>query len=140
TSITVGASDPPPIGRGITRVKELLDSGVNVCFGLDNVVDPYNPFGDFDPLKNAWLLSYLGQLNREKDFEALVKMPTYFAARVLRLNGYGLDVGCNADFNVIDAKDLREALRKGAKPKFVVKQGKIILERNTELIWHRSLP
>jgi len=67
-------------------------------------------------------------------------MPTYFAARVLRLNGYGLDVGCNADFNVIDAKDLREALRKGAKPKFVVKQGKIILERNTELIWHRSLP
>jgi cytosine deaminase len=140
TSITVGASDPPPIGRGITRVKELLDSGVNVCFGLDNVVDPYNPFGDFDPLRNAWLLSYLGQLNREKDFEALVKMPTYFAARVLRLNGYGLDVGCNADFNVIDAKDLREALRKAAKPKFVVKQGKIILERNTELIWHRSLP
>jgi len=35
---------------------------------------------------------------------------------------------------------LREALRKAAKPKFVVKQGKIILERNTELIWHRSLP
>src|SRR5699024_603088 len=41
-----GRFDGYPKRRGITRVKELLEEGLNVCFGLDSIVDPWYPLGD----------------------------------------------------------------------------------------------
>jgi cytosine/creatinine deaminase len=35
---------------------------------------------------------------------------TFNAARIMNLNGYGLAVSCNADFMVLEASDLIEAV------------------------------
>src|SRR5690625_5866156 len=43
-----GRFDGYPKRRGITRVKELLEEGLNVSFGLDSIVDPWYPLGDGD--------------------------------------------------------------------------------------------
>ncbi|MDG6934781.1 MAG: amidohydrolase family protein [Nitrososphaerota archaeon] len=126
TMMVGGSQDPPPRGRGITRVKEIMRAGVNIAYGLDNVVDPYNPFGEFHPLKNGWLLAYEAQLNREADFEAILRMPTYNSALILGLKGYGIEPGCSADFNVLSESTPREALRKGATANVVVKDGRIL--------------
>ncbi len=40
-----GRFDTYPKRRGITRVKEMLESGINVCFGHDDVFDPWYPLG-----------------------------------------------------------------------------------------------
>jgi len=40
-----GRFDDYPKRRGITRVKELLEAGINVCFGHDDVFDPWYPLG-----------------------------------------------------------------------------------------------
>lgn len=32
--------------RGITRLKELLEAEINVCFVLDSIMDPWYPLGD----------------------------------------------------------------------------------------------
>jgi cytosine deaminase len=40
-----GRFDDYPKRRGITRVKEMLAAGINVCFGHDDVFDPWYPLG-----------------------------------------------------------------------------------------------
>ena len=38
-------TDTYPKRRGVTRVKELTEAGINVSFGQDDIVDPWNPSG-----------------------------------------------------------------------------------------------
>ncbi|MGG7383222.1 amidohydrolase family protein, partial [Escherichia coli] len=46
-----GRFDKYPKRRGITRVKEMLESGINVCFGHDDVFDPWYPLGTANMLQ-----------------------------------------------------------------------------------------
>ncbi|MGM6843418.1 cytosine/isoguanine deaminase, partial [Escherichia coli] len=46
-----GRFDTYPKRRGITRVKEMLESGINVCFGHDDVFDPWYPLGTANMLQ-----------------------------------------------------------------------------------------
>lgn len=41
-----GRQDTYPKRRGMTRVKEMWDSGINVCFGQDSINDPWYPAGN----------------------------------------------------------------------------------------------
>ena len=128
TTMNSGISPTPPLGRGVTRIKEILHAGINMAYGIDNIIDPYNPFGDFDPLSSGWLFAYLGQLNSIEEMNSVIRMPTYNSASILRMNGYGLRPGDRADFNILNAKSVREALRTHLKPRYVVKQGEISAE------------
>ncbi len=128
TMMTSGGQHPPPIPRGITRVRELLTAGVNVTYGIDNMVDPFNPFGDFSPFRNGWLLTYGGQLNSRELFEQIPKMVTNNAALMLRLNGYGVDEGCKADLNILNYSNAADCLRFGDMPRYVIRRGKVLAE------------
>ncbi|MEM3186472.1 MAG: amidohydrolase family protein [Conexivisphaerales archaeon] len=139
TMMVSGAGAAPPIARGLTRIKELLASGINIAFGLDNIVDPYNPFGDFDPIRNAWLFAYGGQLNSEAEITKLLYMPTYSSSRILELKNYGLQEGCRADINILDSSSPREALRRGSKVRYVIRSGRIILSRREVLSSHLEI-
>jgi cytosine deaminase len=134
TMISSGSNDKPPKGRGITRVKELLKAGVNVAFGSDNIVDPYNPFGDLNPLSNGYLLAYGAQMNSVADFETLIRMPTYGSAKILRLQNYGIQIGNSADFNIFAERTPRELLRVHGRPRYVVKKGKVLVENKSETV------
>jgi cytosine deaminase len=48
------------------------------------------------------------------------------AARVLGLDGYGLEPGCRADFVLLQARDPVEAIRLRAHRLMVVRGGKVI--------------
>ncbi len=48
-----GRFDTYPKRRGITRVKEMLKSDINVCFGHDDVFDPWYPLGTANMLQSA---------------------------------------------------------------------------------------
>ena len=128
TMMTSGREHPPPTPRGITRVRELLNAGVNVTYGIDNMVDPFNPFGDFNALRNGWLLAYAGQLNSPELFESIPRMVTENAARMLRLADYGVAKGCRADLNVLNHSNVADALRFGDMPRYVIKRGRILAE------------
>lgn len=132
TMMVSGALDPPPKGRGVTRIKEILAAGINLVYGLDNLVDPYNPFGNFNPFLNGWLLAYQGQLNSSQELDLLYRMPTYSSASLLRLSNYGLRPGCRADVNILNASNLREAFRTQTQPTYVIKKGRVIAENQTQ--------
>ena len=46
-----GRFDTYPKRRGITRVKEMLEANINVCFGHDDVFDPWYPMGTANMLQ-----------------------------------------------------------------------------------------
>lgn len=133
TMMVSGSNGPPPVARGVTRIKELLSAGVNIAFGLDNIVDPYNPFGDFDPIRNAWLFAYAGQLSSDEEINSLLLMPTYNSSRILGLRNYGIAEGRDADINIIPSSNATEALRSGARPIYVIRNGRVIVKRRCEV-------
>src|SRR5438034_2811030 len=57
-----GRHDTYPKRRGMTRVKELMASGINVAFGHDCVMDPWYSLGSHDMLEVAQMGLHVGQL------------------------------------------------------------------------------
>ena len=128
-----GRSDKGPKRRGITRVRELLTAGVNVCYGQDCVKDTFYPtFGQADMLEVGLITAHAAHMSLPQDIETLFDMPTFNAARILRLEDYGLEVGKTANLNIIDAPTVQEAFRTQADRRYVIREGRVIAETETK--------
>ncbi len=121
-----GRHDTYPKRRGMTRVPELREYGVPVAFGSDCMMDPWYSLGQADMLEAAHMGLHVTQLTSREDMAWCFGAITETPAKVLGLEGYGLDVGCNADLVVLQARDAVEAIRLKPSRLFVVKRGKII--------------
>lgn len=121
-----GRHDTYPKRRGMTRVRELMDAGLNVSFGHDCVMDPWYSMGSGDMLEVGHMAIHVAQMagidDRKKIFDAL----TVNSARTMGLEGYGLEKGCKADFVILQAADPIEALRLKPTRLAVIKAGKVI--------------
>ena len=120
--------DGYPRKRGHTRVDQLLEAGVNVSIGNDNIMDPFGPLGKGNMLQAAYLLAHTAHLSGNKDILDLFDMITTNGAKTLNLQNYGIKEGNPADFIVLDAKNEREAIRLTSEVLYVYKNGKLILE------------
>jgi cytosine/creatinine deaminase len=125
-SVLQGRFDTGPIRRGHTRVKELLQAGVNVCIGHDSVMDPWYPLGYGDPLQAAFVLAHFGQMSGDAELRALIQMITASPAAALGVPDYGLRVGGPADLVVFDAPSEADALRLVAPRTLVLRGGKVL--------------
>lgn len=127
-----GRLDRGPIRRGLTRVKELLEAGVNVVYGQDCLKDTFYPtWGRADMLEVGLITAHAVQFTWPAEIETLFDMPTVRSAAMLRLKDYGLGVGKTASLNVIDAETVQEAFRKQADRLYVIRKGKIIAQTKT---------
>jgi len=126
-----GRHDKGPVRRGITRVKELLDAGVNVACGQDDIDNPFYPFGQMDMLEVALFTAHAAHLGMPHEIQMAFDMPRYNAARALRLPEYGLKVGAPANIVIIDAASAHDALRLQPDRRYVIKEGQIIAETVT---------
>ncbi len=127
---------PPP--RGMTRVKELLAAGVNVCAGSDNAQDPFNPFGSYDPLQSAQLAAHIAHMTSEDELDACRKMVTGWAGTALGLDGYGLQMGAHADLVVLDTFDPQEAVTAPPPRLATFKNGRLVVRTHMERVWTLS--
>ena len=100
-----------------------MEAGINVSCGTDNMRDPFVRFGDADPLKAMLLLAQLTKQLHNAGLETIWQTMTSNAARMLRLQGYGLAPGCLADLIVLDARSAPEAILLQATRLAVVKRG-----------------
>jgi cytosine/creatinine deaminase len=121
-----GRFDTGPVRRGHTRVKELLEAGVNVCIGHDSVMDPWYPLGYGDPLQAAFVLAHLGQMSGDGELRQLIEMITTRPAAALGVPDYGLRPGGPADLVVFDAPSEADALRLVAPRRLVLRGGKVL--------------
>ena len=123
-----GRHDTYPKRRGMTRVKELMQAGVNVAFGHDCVMDPWYPLGSHDMLEVAHMGLHVAQMTGTEEMRRLFEAVTFNGAKVLGLAGYGLEPGCFADLVVLQAGDPVEALRLKPARLFVIRRGEVIAE------------
>ncbi len=116
----------PHTGPLHARVKELLEEGVNVCLGQDDVSDGYYPFGRNNMLEVAFLASHLLWMTTAREIETLYDMVTVNAAKAMNLKDHALKVGAPANLVVLGAPNVLEALREHAAPAYVISHGKVV--------------
>ncbi|WP_163338007.1 cytosine deaminase [Desulfopila sp. IMCC35008] len=121
-----GRHDTYPKRRGLTRVPELLNAGVNVAFGHDCVMDPWYPMGSHDMLEVAHMGGHCLQMMGTEQMNLLLEMVTTRGAEVLNLERYGIAVGNPADFVVLQAKSVMDALRLQPVRLFVFRRGEVV--------------
>ncbi|MFQ5692213.1 MAG: amidohydrolase family protein, partial [Nitrospinota bacterium] len=121
-----GRRDPSPIRRGITRVKELLEAGVNVFCASDNVQDAFGPYGRGDTLEAAWLTGLTCQFDPGL-ISTLLEMVTERPARALGLDGrHGIRIGCPADLVVMAAESAENLVVERPARLMVLKAGRVV--------------
>lgn len=121
-----GRHDTYPKRRGMTRVRELMDAGLNVSFGQDCAMDPWYSMGSADMLEVAHMAIHVAQMAGIEDKKRVFEAITVNSARTMGLEDYGLEIGCNADLVVLQAEDVAEALRLKPTRLYVLKAGKIV--------------
>jgi cytosine deaminase len=123
-----GRYDTYPKRRGITRVKELWQNGLNVSLGYDDIVDPWYPLGTGGMLQPAHMAVHACHMTSRTEVTACFDMVTENAARTLGLDDYGLAEGNIADLVLVDAPEKWDAIRRLATATLVVKDGEVIAE------------
>jgi cytosine/creatinine deaminase len=121
-----GRHDRYPKRRGMTRVPELLAAGVNVGFGHDCVLDPWYALGSADMLEVASMGLHVAQMTSLPGQRQCFEAVTETNARILGLEGYGLDVGCRADAVLLQARSPEEAIRLRAQRLCVLRGGRVV--------------
>lgn len=121
-----GRHDTYPKRRGLTRVPELLEAGVNVAFGHDCVMDPWYPMGSHDMLEVASMGAHCLQMMGAAQMEPILRMVTTGGAEVMQLEHYGIEVGKQADLVVLQAKSEADAIRLKPARLMVLRKGKCI--------------
>ena len=128
-----GRHDTYPKRRGLTRIPEMLATGITVGFGQDCVLDPWYSMGTGDLLDVAHMALHATQLGSGADKRALFDCVTVNSAKIMGLEGYGLDVGCHADMVLLQAKDPAEAIRLRPNRLKVIRRGKVVAQTAPEV-------
>ena len=120
-----GRDAPRQIPRNITRVKDLLQAGVNVAVSFDNMRDPMVPFGNANPLEESLLLAKLCHLGTAEGLRTVWKIATINGAKLMRLpQQEGLAMDAPADIILLNAPDPVQAMLDGTPPYLVIKAGR----------------
>jgi cytosine deaminase len=116
----------------MTRVPELMAAGVNVAFGHDCVMDPW--YGRCC----AYMLE-VAQMTSQMGIRACFDAVTTNATKVMHLQGYGLEPGCDASFVLLQARDPVEAICLRANRLKAWKKGTLLAE-TAEVVAGLRLP
>lgn len=127
-----GREDRGRVGRGITRVHELLEAGVEVITAQDDVDDPFYPFGRMDQLEIAHYMSHVAHLTSLRERWICIDMVTTTPAKAIGLQNYGLEEGCWADLVVLDASSISDAFRYISPRRWVFFRGRVVSETSVE--------
>ncbi|WP_338511233.1 cytosine deaminase [Erwinia aphidicola] len=123
-----GRFDSYPKRRGITRVKEMLEAGINVCFGHDDVYDPWYPLGTASMLQVLHMGLHVCQLMGYDQLDSGIKLITTNSARALQLPDYGIQSGNSANLVILPADSGFDALRLQVPVRYSIRHGKVIAE------------
>ncbi len=107
-----GRQDTYPKRRGLTRVKELNDAGINVCFAQDSIADPWYPLGNGNLMNVLDNGIHICQMMSFPEIDHALDLITTHGAVTMHIQDeYGLDAGKPANFIVLDADSPYEAVR-----------------------------
>lgn len=123
-----GRHDTYPKRRGLTRIPEMLDAGINVALGQDCCMDPWYSLGNADMLSVAHMAIHATQMTAPAQMTRLFDAVTTHSAAAMGLDDYGIRKGNPANCVVLQARDPVEAIRLSATRLTVIRGGRIISE------------
>jgi cytosine deaminase len=130
-----GRFDSYPKRRGVTRVKELNEAGINVCFAEDSIFDPWYSLGNGKLLRTLDFGLHICQMMGYQDFSQALSLITDNSARTMNIEDrYGIEVGKPASFNLLDGEDDYSVLRTQGEVLLSVRHGVIIMQRDPATI------
>jgi cytosine deaminase len=124
----MGRKDSHRVRRGLAPVKRLIEAGVTVAAATNNVRNAFTPVGNANLALMGFLLTVGAHMGTVAEQAEVLKILTEYPARLLRLTGYGLAVGCQADLVVWDTQRADEIAATLASPRFIVKRGRVSVE------------
>jgi cytosine deaminase len=125
-----GRQDTYPKRRGMTRVKEMWESGINVCFGQDSINDPWYPVGNGNMMNILDNGIHLAHTMSFPELDRCLDLITYNGAKTLNLQDeYGIEAGKPANFLVLDADSPFEAIRQRAGVLASIRNGEYLFKR-----------
>lgn len=128
-----GRADTYNVRRTLTPVRALRDGGVNVCLATNNIRNAFTPFGNGDLFQIAMLAIPACHLGGADDQATVLPMITANAAKALKLKGYGLEKGKNADLVLLDTTSVTDAVIDVPERLLVIKNGRIVVEREVSV-------
>jgi len=130
-----GRFDTYPKRRGVTRVKELNEAGINVCFAEDSIFDPWYSLGNGKLLRTLDFGLHICQMMGYQDFSSALSLITDNSARTMNIESrYGIEVGKPASFNLLEGEDDYSVLRNQGDVLLSVRHGEIIMQREPSRI------
>jgi cytosine deaminase len=125
----MGRSHDHAVPRGVVRAEPLRLAGVTCSISTNNVLNPFTPYGDGSLIRMANLYANVCHVARPADLAGCLDMITGAAARLMRLEDYGIAVGRPADLVCLDASDPAEAIATLAQPLWGIKRGRASFTR-----------
>ena len=130
-----GRYDTYPKRRGLTRVKELNDAGINVCFAQDSISDPWYPLGNGNLMNILDAGIHICQMMSFEEIKNALDLITVNGAKTLHIQDkYGIEVGKDANFVVLNAKDEFSAILERVGVNCSVRKGEFLFKREPEVI------
>ena len=116
--------------RGVTDANTLIENGANCTLATNNVLNAYTPYGDCSLTRIANLYANIVQRYGPKDLAVCFEMITDRAAKLMRLDDYGIEVGKAADIVIWGEESPADVVAKSALPLAGFKRGRRIFKRD----------
>jgi cytosine/creatinine deaminase len=125
----MGRSHDHAVPRGVVPAEPLRKAGVTCSISTNNVLNPFTPYGDGSLIRMANLYANVCHVSRPSDLAGCLDMITGAAARLMRLQDYGIAVGGPADLVCLDAGNPADAVATLAQPLWGIKRGRASFTR-----------
>ncbi|OJI58294.1 cytosine deaminase [Vibrio vulnificus] len=124
-----GRFDVYPKRRGVTRVKEMLNANINVCFGHDDVFDPWYPLGTANMLQVLHMGLHVCQVMGYDQINNSLDLISTNSARTLNIQDkHGIEAGKPGSLLILPAENGFDAVRRQVPVRYSVRHGKVIAE------------
>jgi len=115
-----------PGNHAFPPVTLLKAAGVRVFAGNDNIRDAWWPYGNGDMLQRAMMIGYRSGFYTDEELHVALEMASTGAAQALDLAQYGIGVGQDATFVVLDAPNAAAAVAAPPQERILVQHGEFV--------------
>ncbi|WP_026973334.1 cytosine deaminase [Aliagarivorans marinus] len=125
-----GRFDTFPKRRGITRVKELREAGMNVCLAQDSIQDPWYTLGNGKLLRVLDAGLHICHMMGYRDLSTALDLITQNGAKTLQVEEqYGIEVGKPANFIILQGSDDLSVIQQQGEVLYSVRKGEVLVQR-----------
>ncbi|WP_426128749.1 amidohydrolase family protein [Pararhizobium sp. PWRC1-1] len=118
----------------VPSIMRLKEAGVRVGGGCDGIRDTWGPWGQPDMLDRAKVIGMKNGLRSDIELAHVLHVVSQGGADVMRLENYGLEIGCNADLTLLTGETLAHAVVDIAPRPLVLKAGQVTARRGKALV------